>query len=74
MNCLVGVVHMLVFSGCAYDEMMECLPCVKYCLYIYIYVCVSVCGWVCVCVCVCVCGVCVCGVFCAFVGLDNTVY
>jgi len=59
----VGVVHMLVFPGCAYDEMMECLPCVKYCLYTYIYI------YIYICVCVCVCGV-----FCAFVGLDNTVY
>ena len=74
MDCLVGVVHMLVFPGCAYDEMMECLPCVKYCLYTYIYIYIYICVCVCVCVCVwvCVCG-CVC-VFCAFVGLDNTVY
>jgi len=31
MDCLVGVVHMLVFPGCGYDEMMECLPCVCVC-------------------------------------------
>jgi len=54
MDCLVGVVRMLVFPVCGYDEMMECLPCVKYCLYIFIYMCVCV--------------------FCAFVGLYNTVY
>jgi len=49
---------MLVFPVCGYEEIMECLPYVKYCMYIYIYI------YVCVCVCV----------FCAFVGLDNKVY
>ena len=42
-DCLVGVTHMLVFLVCGYEEMMECLPYVKYCLFIYIYVCVCVC-------------------------------
>jgi hypothetical protein len=49
MDCLVGVIHLLVFTVCGSEEMMECLPYEKYCLYIYIYICV------CVCVCVCVC-------------------
>ena len=42
MDCLVGVVHMLVFPVCGYDEMMECLPYSKYCFYIRVCVCVCV--------------------------------
>jgi hypothetical protein len=40
MDCLVGVVHMLVFPVCGYDEMIECLPYAKYCFYIRVSVCV----------------------------------
>ena len=39
-DCLVGVMHMLVCPVCGSDEMRECLPYVKYCLY---NVCVCVC-------------------------------
>jgi hypothetical protein len=37
MDSLVGVVHVLVFPVCGYDEMMKCLPCVKHCLYMCVF-------------------------------------